>query len=360
MDCAWKPNWDETKEHFRAWWRHDGLVLGMWGAPPAGTPQVIVEDPGPPRSLEQRYLDVQWRARANHYALSRSSYPADCLPEADCDLGAGVLALMLGAEPRFAPETIWFTPSMMDDDPEGYPPLRFNPDNRWWQLTEATINACQALGRGKYAVECLDLVENMDILAALRDPQCVLMDMLERPEWVHAKLAEINAAWFAAYGKIYELIKLEDASSVYGAFRLWGPGKTAKVQCDCSAMFSPAMFEEFVVPSLTAQCAWLDHSMYHLDGHQCLPHLDLLLGIDALDAIEWTPDPTVPGGGDPVWFPMYRRILDAGKSVQVLNVAPAQIVPLLDAIGGKGVYVMTFFANEQEANALVELTAGYR
>ena len=40
---------------------------------------------------------------------------------------------------------------------------------------------------------------------------------------------------------------------VFGAFRIWGPGKTAKVQCDASAMFSPAMFEQFVVPALTEE-----------------------------------------------------------------------------------------------------------
>lgn len=41
---------------------------------------------------------------------------------------------------------------------------------------------------------------------------------------------------------------------------------------------------------------------------------------------------------------MYKRILDAGKSVQVVGVAPSEILPLLDAIGGKGIYVMTHFA----------------
>ncbi len=125
-------------------------------------------------------------------------------------------------------------------------------------------------------------------------------------------------------------------------------------------MFSPAMFEEFVVPSLAAQCTWLDNSMYLLDGHQCIPHIDLLLSIDALDAIEWTPDLKVPGGGDPFWYPIYRRILDAGKSVQAINVAPAQIVPLLDAIWSMGLYKMTQFNDEEEANALMEMVVKYR
>ena len=38
---------------------------------------------------------------------------------------------------------------------------------------------------------------------------------------------------------------------------------------------------------------------------------------------------------------MYRRILDAGKSVQAVGVKPEEVVPLLDAVGGEGMYVMT-------------------
>jgi hypothetical protein len=125
-------------------------------------------------------------------------------------------------------------------------------------------------------------------------------------------------------------------------------------------MFSPAMFKHFVVPALAEQCAWLDHSMFHLDGHQCIPHLDLLLDMEPLDAIEWTPDPQVPPGGSPEWYPMYRKILEAGKSVQAINVKPEEVLPLLDAVGGKGMYIMTSFSSEAEAEALVKAVEPYR
>jgi hypothetical protein len=99
------------------------------------------------------------------------------------------------------------------------------------------------------------------------------------------------------------------------------------------------MFLRFAVPALTEQCEWLDNAMFHLDGHQCLCHLDHLLAIEPLDAIEWTPDPTVPGGGSPEWYPLYRRILAAGKSVQAVGVELDEVMPLLDAVGGKGMYI---------------------
>jgi hypothetical protein len=125
-------------------------------------------------------------------------------------------------------------------------------------------------------------------------------------------------------------------------------------------MFSPTMFEEIVVPTLTKQCEWLDHPMYHLDGTQAICHLDNLLAIGPLDAIEWTPQAGIEGGGSPRWYDLYLRILDAGKSVQAVGVRPEEVIPLLDAIGGKGIYILTDFHNEREAGKLLAQVEQYR
>ena len=218
---------------------------------------------------------------------------------------------------------------------------------------------CVAAAQGKYFVGSPDLAENMDLLSSLRSAQRLCMDMLERPEWIEQKIWETNDVWFAAYDRIYEIIKLPDGSSAYGAFYIWGPGKVAKVQCDASAMFSPQMYRRFVVPALTAQCEWLDHSLYHLDGTQAMVHLDALLEIAPLDAIEWTPQAGIETGGNKRWYDLYRRILAAGKSVQVVNVEPEEVVPLLDAIGDQGVYILIQFKNEHEVEQVLTTVDGY-
>lgn len=359
MTCSWKPNWEETKTHFVDWWRHKGLVLGG-GPVSAGEVRDATPDPGDPPDIDFFYTEPEWRAMRSHYTLARQSFPADVLPIAGTDVGPGSLSLYMGGEARLAVETVWYEPMIDPTDPEAHPPLSFEPESPWWRITEATLAACATRARGKYLVGCPDLVENLDIVAALREPQLLLMDMIERSEWVLEKVDEVNQAFFEAYDRVYDLIKLEDGSSTFGAFRLWAPGKMAKVQCDTSAMFSPRMFERFVVPALTEQCEWLDFSMFHLDGHHCIQHLDLLLAIDALDAIEWTPDPQVPSGGSPAWYALYRKILEAGKSVQAVGVEPEEVLPLLDAVGGDGLYVMTSFESEAQAETLMKVVEPYR
>jgi len=358
----WKANWEETKKNFTNWWNHEGLILGVWQPPQSN--RSVHENCEKPRaavSLEESFANPGLRARTNHWVLSRSIFPADALPISDTDIGPGSLALFIGSEPGFSPDTVWFKPSIQEHPrPENLPPCRFDDSNRWWRVTEATLRACAELGRGKYLVGCPDLVENIDILAALRDPQTFLIDLVERPDWVEARVREINQVWFTAYERIYDIIKDGDGGSAFGAFSLWGPGKTAKVQCDAAAMISPAMFNRFVVPALTEQCEWLDYSMYHLDGTHAMGHLDALLEIEALKAIEWTPQSGIEGGGHSRWHGMYRRIVAAGKSVQILGVEKQEVHPLLDAVGNKGVYLMPDWRNQAEVDEFLDLVEPYR
>jgi hypothetical protein len=360
MQVSWKPDWETTKARFRGWWRQEALILGAAGVASTETHEATT-DPGPAPSIEAGYTDATARAHRNHHLLARQVFPADAFPISSTDIGPGSLALALGSEPGFTSETVWFWPMMAKDaQPERRPPLQFDPDSRWWRVHERTLRACAHLARGRYVVGCPDLVENVDILASLRGTQQLLVDMIERPDWVSAKVLEINEAFYQAYQRVYDIIRLDDGGAVFGAFRIWGPGKTAKVQCDAAALISPRMFERFVVPALRAQCAWLDCSMFHLDGADCLHHLDALLAIDELDAIEWTPNPRVPSGGDPAWYKLYRRILDAGKSVQAVGVRPKEVVPLLDAVGGKGMYIMTSFESPRQAERLAREVEPFR
>ncbi len=363
MGCAWKGNWDETRGNFVAWWRREGLLVGLLSSPlPQGfVPHEQVEDVPEKEVFSEYFTDSRWRAARNHYELAKSYFPMDVLPVTNANYGPGNLATFLGSEPEYRRDTVWYYPCIAGKlEPERLPPLAFDDENKHFRIVEETLKLNADLGRGKYLTGCPDLIENIDVLASLRDSQVLLMDMIERPEWVERKVMEINRVFFDAYERIYDIIKGDDGSSAFWAFSLWSEGKVAKVQCDASAMFSPEMFRRFVVPALEEQCEWLDNSMFHLDGHQCLCHLDLLLGIDALDAIEWTPDPSVPSGGDPCWHNLYKRILSAGKSVQAVGIMVDEVQPLLDTVGTKGIYLLCNIKDVKELEKLEAIVSQYR
>jgi hypothetical protein len=170
MTSSWKDNWEETKQNFVDWWNHQGLLLYIWDLPERMEPHEEVDHPGEWPGVDRLYTDPEWRAKWIHHQLAYRNYPADTFPVADTNLGPGSLALHLGGEARLSEDTVWFEPCISPDDPEGHPPLRFDPDSRWWRITEETVRACQRLSEGRYVVGCPDLVENIDIVAALRAP----------------------------------------------------------------------------------------------------------------------------------------------------------------------------------------------
>lgn len=353
----WKPNWAETKRRFIAWWNHEGLLVGAWN--PVRTDRSRLADvPLPALSGDcEIFFDPKNRALVQHHTMARSAFPLDILPCPWTSMGAGSLALYAGSEPIHH-GSVWFQPCIAD--PDAAPAIRFDPQNKWWKITEAYLRESVRLADGHYVVGCPDLVENLDIVASLRGSEELMTDMLERPEWVAQKVREVNGLYFDVYGRIYDIIKEADGGSAFWAFGVWGPGKTAKIQCDACCMISADMFAESVAPSLAEQCDWLDYSMYHLDGTQAMHHLDRLLAIESLDALEWTPQAGIPGGGSPQWYDLYREILAAGKSVQALGVHADEIVPLLDAVGGKGLYIMANIPDERAAEDIAAKIEPYR
>jgi len=355
---TWKPDWEKAQQNFIQWWNRQGMVL--WARMKRPAPRPGYPSPSAPQDWQIWWTDPLYRCQKAEYELAGLDFIADSYPCFDTQIGPGSLGTFLGSQPEFWPDTVWYNPCITQ--PEASPPIRFVPqDNRWWLVHLALVEEGLRRSEGRYLVGMPDLIENMDTLAALRGNTELLTDLMERPGWVCERLAEINQAFFTAFDSIHARIQTPEGGNCFGAFSIWGPGKTAKVQCDFSAMISAHMFRQFVVPYLAEQCAWLDFSLYHLDGTTALHHLEALLEIEALDAIEWTPQSGKEPGGSPVWFNLYRRIKAGGKSVQVIEVAPEQVIPLLDAIGPSGTYVMLDRDLEPEqAEQLLKSVEPYR
>lgn len=350
----WKEDLEGALQRLRDWW--DGRGVALHVTAPAEEPRVDLPEP-PPADLLIARLDPQYRVQAEIYRLSRTFFGGVALPVFNANVGGpGSLGLFLGAEGHVAPDTIWYEPCITD--PDTHPPLEFDPQNLWWQRHLAVIDEALHQAEGRYLVGMPDLIENLDTLAQLRGPEQTLMDLVERPEWVQEKIQEINRAYYACFDALWERIRGPWGGNAFHAFQLWGPGKTAKVQCDFSCMISPKMFRQFVLAPMAEQCAYLDYAMYHLDGTQALPQLPNLLSIDTIRAIEWTPQAGLPGGGAPEWYDLYRQIRACGKGVQAIGVLPQEVEPLIEAIGGEGIFLIVETATEAEARGLLQRVYG--
>jgi len=322
----YRPDWLEARQRLAAWW--DGADLGrpaLMIEAPRIEPWEPIEPLAPPWPDISRYTSrsLAWRVYQAKVACVRRQYLGEACPKvATGDVGPGSLALYLGCEAVEAPDTVWFEPCI--DQPEDFV-ARFDPDNRFWRFTSQVLDEVAPWSSGRFLNQFPDLIEGLDIIAALRGTEPMLYDLFDRPEWIEATLAQITALYFQYYDLLYDRIRDDLGGCV---FWTWAPGRLAKLQTDCSAMLSPQQFTDFQIPVLAAMCERLDYSIYHLDGVDAVKHVSALLELDDLDVVQWTPGAGQPPVGDATWYDLYARILEAGKRVFLLGLTPEQAVAL--------------------------------
>jgi hypothetical protein len=180
-----------------------------------------------------------------------------------------------------------------------------------------------------------------------------------RPEVLDEQLQKINDIYFVVFDRLYDIIS-EQGEMAFCYFSIWAPDKVSKLQSDISIMFSEDDFRRFAQPYLREQCQKIPYTLYHLDGVGAIRHLDALLEIEELNAIQWTPGAGEPQGGDPKWYDLYRRILAAGKSVMANWVTLPELKPLLDSIGNEGVHISLDFKTEKEVDEALKIVEEYR
>jgi 5-methyltetrahydrofolate--homocysteine methyltransferase len=284
--------------------------------------------------------DHQYRNSLNEYELL-----ADAFPNTNINLGPGSLALYLGSEPVFHPGTVWFTEVIKNW--EDFGPLKFNQDNFWLKRHLALIRRQVELADGEYLIGIPDLLENVDILAAMRGPQNLCFDLMDSPDLIKTYVRQVDDLYRRYFDSFYELVKGPEEDCCYTCFQIWGPGRTAKLQCDFSAMLSPDQFREFVQPSLRRQCRKLDYTLYHLDGPDAVRHVEALMEIEELDALQFTPGAGKPGAEEECWWsPIYDKLKKSNKSIwvtlrdQELNRCVAAADKLVRRYGPDGLYLL--------------------
>lgn len=352
---TWKENWEETKQHYLDWWNQKGLVLSMWEhLPKIGTPHEEVSAPPVARDLQQYWFDATWRAQNLHYQMSGSSFKADILPVANTHLGPGSLGAILGAELDGGEDTIWIkhNPNFTGD-------IHFDENNPAWKLHLGLLRKCKKLAANKYFVGCPDLVEGLDVLASIKGTQETLMDMMMQPDVLDEQLQKINDIYFQVFDRIYDIINV-NGEMAYCYFSIWGPGKVAKLQSDISLMFSEDDYRRFVQPYIREQAQKLDYSLYHLDGVDAQRHLDAIMEIDEINAIQWTPGVGEPQGGNPQWYDLYKKILRGGKSIMANWVTLDELEPLIDTVGNQGLHINVDFKSENEIDKALKIIDKYR
>ena len=308
-----------------------------------------------PTSLEEQWLDMDYRYEAYKHNLTTVGHLAEGLPMMFTNFGPGCLSACIGGDYGLAPKTIWFDRHQYIKDFDNPPPIKFDEESEMWQNVVRFQEKMKADPDIHFSIT--DLGGIMDIVASLRTTEPLLYDLYDYPEELKEFSKQVTELWLKAYQLQVEIIRNTDQP-----YNNWLNLPSSKpwypIQCDFSYMISPVQFEEFILSDLVTQVEHLERSIYHLDGVGELPHVDMLLNIPNLTGIQW-----VSGDGseplyDQKWFPLYKKIQDKKKNIVLLkgidenNIDAAE--PMIKTLDPTGVSISVKCSSKEKAEEVLE------
>lgn len=299
-----------------------------------------------PEELRKYWEDPETIYRNNMERLENTFLGGETLPVIFQNYGTSGHCNYFGAVPSYGNDTIWFDPVWED--------LEEAENSYTEELLKKHLAITKYLtehAEDNYFVGMPDSSGTIDALGHLYGTENVLMDMLCDPDALKKAIRILDEGWVKTNEMFYRTTESLNRGGAHAWMHLLAPGRVAHMQCDMSVMFSQEMYKEFVVDELKHQLEWLEYPVYHFDGIEQEKHLDYILGLEKLKAIQWT---HVAGQPSAVHFlPVLKRIQAAGKGLIVMT--PAEDVPeLLENLSGKGLYIHTETEDVDSAKALIK------
>lgn len=314
----YKKNWEETQTKWINYWKRQNTgrpLMCVW-AEKEDERDLVREAELKPKDMVDKYQDAERIVARFRYFCETHEFMGESFPNVSLDFGPGSMASYVGSDIVFNEDTVWFT-EFVEDWLE-YKDIEYDPNNKWFTKHLELFRKVKELAGDDFLIGIPDIMENIDVLASMRGAQNTIFDMMDEPEEITRRIGQIDDIYFKYYDQFYDIVKdNKDNSCCYTVFQIWGPGKTAKLQCDFSAMMSPDNYREFIQESLRKQAKQLDNIIYHLDGPDAIKHVDAIMEIEEIDALQWTSGDYGPDGTFEEWYQIYDKAVAAGKGLWV-------------------------------------------
>jgi len=351
MSLAFKQDWEETKERFRLWWRHEyfGRCALAVTAPRSEPPEI--EPPPDAESPEQKWYDLDWISRFKDYHLSRTFFGGEAVPIWDAGYsGVSAIPALLGCPTDIDMATGWWHEMLLEPDRIDVSGLEIDQTSEKYLFTMDMLHRAVQESRGKSIPSLGAFGGSGDTLAALRGTVQLLLDCIDRPDEVRAAEEFLMDMWFDFYDRCFSITRdAAEGSSCW--FTLWSPGKFYPAHNDFSYNIGPEMFRELFLPAIRRQTEFLDHTVYHLDGVDAFRHVDALCELPQLQAIQ-----VLPGEGKPSplhYVEVLKKVQAAGKNLHIA-IASEEVEQALSLLSARGLFIKTWTETQAQAERLLE------
>jgi len=287
--------------------------------------------------------------------MEHTQYYGDAFPLIATEFGVAAHAAYFGCPYSLRSDSVWFDPMDFDPDSDS---LVFDKQHPALLAQERFIE--YAAAHSEHAVVAMpDNCGSVDALAHIRSNDELLADTVIRPEFVKkATMQLVDSLIYSSDIYFDHIRKGKIGGNCISWMQLWSLKKIGQLQCDFSVMISPQMFADYVMPEFEATAAYLEHSVYHLDGQEQVRFLDMLLSMKDLDAIQWTP---VVGQPRTTHFiEVLKKIQKAGKRL-ILFPFMEEVPIIMDHLDPEGVRINLYGSpSPEEFNLLTEKAKSWK
>ncbi len=307
---AFKPDIDEAARRWDAYYAGDIIdrPLVCVTAPRSG-----VKTSWGANYRERVFGDLDDIVTRALRAAEATFYGGEAVPAFCPSFGPDEIACFCGAELVWSEgvdDTNWSNPCV--DDWERSLPIGLREDHPLWLRMQELYRRAAARMAGKMLLSAPDLHTNMDLLAGLRGPERLCLDLLDRPEVIDRAMADARAVFRRLWAAVVEAGRMAESGYAHIFYSMEG---AACLQGDFSCMMSPEMFRRWVLPALEEEAEVVGHAIYHWDGPGALVHIDDLVATRGLHTLSYVPG--AGRGGHVDYVELYRRVQKGGKAVAV-------------------------------------------
>lgn len=296
----------------------------------------------PSANLRERWFDSEFQVNTYLKSIEGRRYHGETFPVFWPNLGPEIYAAFYGSELEYGEVTSWSKPLVQNWADAAK--LKLDMANPYMakldEMTRLALERCP----GKALVGYTDMHPGIDCVAAWRDPAQLAIDLIEEPDQVKALIQIAINDFETIYNHFDDTLKAHHQLSV-SWMGIPTFGRMHIPSADFSSLISSRHFEEFCLPILQREVRTMTHNIFHIDGKRIARHLDLILSVPEVHALQWVQG---VGSDQPImqWVPLIKQ-MQARRPV-IVDLHKSELDDFMAAVDPEGIFLWIGTANEEE------------